>query len=263
MLIHRLATLTGLAVVTLFLAAPANALTMAECSTKYNAAKDAGTLGGQNWNQFRKAECGTDAADATPAAADSTSAAISDAAPGLAAKECSTKYQAAKAAGTLKGTKWNDFRESECAAGASATVEPAAETPKAAATANAGNGLSRADCSAKYQAAKTGNTLNGMKWNDFRMSQCGASGSDDDTMPAADQASLTSHPETPTVTAPQGVTFPKAISTKYSSETPAKGRMHTCRDQYHANKEADTLGGLKWIQKGGGFYSLCNAALKS
>lgn len=87
MLIHRLATLTGLAVVTLFLAAPANALTMAECSTKYNAAKDAGTLGGQNWNQFRKAECGTDAADATPAAADSTSAAISDAAPGLAAKE--------------------------------------------------------------------------------------------------------------------------------------------------------------------------------
>ena len=41
MLIHRLATLTGLAVATLFMAAPANALTMAECSTKYNAAKDA------------------------------------------------------------------------------------------------------------------------------------------------------------------------------------------------------------------------------
>ena len=55
MLIHRLATLTGLAVATLFLAAPASALTMAECSTKYNAAKDAGTLSGQTWNQFRKA----------------------------------------------------------------------------------------------------------------------------------------------------------------------------------------------------------------
>jgi hypothetical protein len=101
-----------------------------------------------------------------------------------------------------------------------------------------------------------------MKWNDFRMSQCGASGSDD-TMPAADQASLTSQPEKPTLIAPQGVTFPKAISDKYSSETPAKARMYTCRDQYHANKEADALGGLKWIQKGGGFYSLCNAALKS
>ncbi|SIT54355.1 conserved exported hypothetical protein [Mesorhizobium prunaredense] len=220
MLIHRLATLTGLAVVTLLLAAPANALTMAECSTKYNAAKDAGTLGGQNWNQFRKAVCGTEAAatDATPAKADSTSAATPDAA--------------------------------------------AAATTKAAATANAGSGLSRAECGAKYRAAKAGNTLNGMKWNDFRISQCGASGSDD-TMPAADQASLTSQPQKPTVTAPQGVTFPKAISTKYSSETPSKARMYTCRDQYHANKEAGTLGGLRWIQNGGGFYSLCNAALKS
>lgn len=47
MLIDRIATLTGLAVVTLFLAQPASALTMAECSTKYNAAKDAGTLSGQ------------------------------------------------------------------------------------------------------------------------------------------------------------------------------------------------------------------------
>ncbi|TIL28890.1 hypothetical protein [Mesorhizobium sp.] len=221
MLIHRLATLTGLAVVTLFLAAPANALTMAECSTKYNAAKDAGTLGGQNWNQFRKAECGTVAAatDAMPAKADSTSAATTDAA--------------------------------------------AAATTKAAATANAGSGLSRAECGAKYRAAKTSNTLNGMKWNDFRMSQCGASASDDDTNPAADQASLTSQPQKPTVAAPQGVTFPKAISTKYSSETPSKARMYTCRDQYHANKEAGTLGGLRWIQTGGGFYSLCNAALKS
>lgn len=67
MLIDRLATLTGLAVVTLFLAQPASALTMAECSTKYNAAKDAGTLGGQTWNQFRKAQCGTDASAAEEA----------------------------------------------------------------------------------------------------------------------------------------------------------------------------------------------------
>ena len=34
-------------------------------------------------------------------------------------------------------------------------------------------------------------------------------------------------------------------------------------DQYYANKENDSLGGLKWIQKGGGFYSLCNARLKA
>ncbi len=49
-----------------FAAMPAQALTAQECSAKYQAAKSAGTLGGQKWNDFRKAQCG---ADATPAAA--------------------------------------------------------------------------------------------------------------------------------------------------------------------------------------------------
>src|SRR4051812_49721836 len=47
---------------------PAQALTAQECSAKYQAAKTAGTLAGQKWNDFRKAQCGADAA-ATPAAA--------------------------------------------------------------------------------------------------------------------------------------------------------------------------------------------------
>ncbi|MGB6510804.1 MAG: antifreeze protein, partial [Xanthobacteraceae bacterium] len=34
--------------------------------------------------------------------------------------------------------------------------------------------LTMAECSAKYKEAKTAGTLNGMKWNDFRKSQCGA-----------------------------------------------------------------------------------------
>ena len=48
--------------------ASAQALTMQECSAKYKAAQTAGTLKGMKWNDFRKAECGTDAS-ATPAAA--------------------------------------------------------------------------------------------------------------------------------------------------------------------------------------------------
>jgi len=277
MLIHRLATLTGLAVVTLFLAAPANALTMAECSTKYNAAKDAGTLAGQTWNQFRKAQCGTDAAATTdtkpadtkkaaetkPAKAAKAAAADAGAAKGLTAKECSAKYQAAKAAGTLNGMKWNDFRKSECAAGASAaadTTKPA--TTKAAAAPADGKGLTMAECSAKYQAAKTANTLKGQKWNDFRKAECGAAAADDDSVPAPSEANYTKEPAKPTTVAPKGVTFPSAISPKYASETPGKGRMHTCLDQYYVLKDANALGGLKWIQKGGGFYSLCNAKLK-
>src|SRR5882672_9840228 len=47
--------------------APAQALTSKECSAKYQAAKTAGTLGGQKWNDFRKTQCGPDAA-AAPAA---------------------------------------------------------------------------------------------------------------------------------------------------------------------------------------------------
>src|ERR1700743_1830214 len=46
--------------------APAQALTTQECSAKYQAAKTAGTLNGQKWNDFRKAQC---SADATPMAA--------------------------------------------------------------------------------------------------------------------------------------------------------------------------------------------------
>jgi hypothetical protein len=276
MLIHRLATLTGLAVATLFLASPANALTMAECSTKYNAAKDAGTLAGQTWNQFRKAQCGTDAAATTdtkpadtkkaaetkPAKAAKAAAADAGAAKGLTAKECSAKYQAAKAAGTLNGMKWNDFRKAECAAGASAAADTKPSTTKAAAAADS-KGLTMAECSTKYQAAKTANTLKGMKWNDFRKTECGAAASDDDTVPAPSEANYTKEPAKPTTAAPKGVTFPSAISPKYASETPGKGRMHTCLDQYYALKDANALGGLKWIQKGGGFYSLCNAKLKT
>src|SRR3954463_14922728 len=58
------ALLAGLAIS----AAPAQALTMKECSAKYKEAQTAGTLNGQKWNDFRKANCGSDAA-ATPAAA--------------------------------------------------------------------------------------------------------------------------------------------------------------------------------------------------
>ena len=56
--------------------------------------------------------------------------------------------------------------------------------------------------------------------------------------------------------------FPSAIDPKYASESPGKGRMHTCVDQYKANKETNANGGMKWIQKGGGYYSECNKHLK-
>jgi hypothetical protein len=48
-------------------AAPSVALTQAECGAKYQAAKQAGTLGGMKWNDFRKAQCGDGAQGATVA----------------------------------------------------------------------------------------------------------------------------------------------------------------------------------------------------
>src|SRR5262245_34352128 len=73
---------------------PAQALTMQECSAKYKAARDAGTLKGQKWNDFRKAQCG---ADATPAAA-TTTAPAAPAAPAAPPPATTAKKEAAPAA---------------------------------------------------------------------------------------------------------------------------------------------------------------------
>ena len=45
----------------------------------------------------------------------------------LTAKECSVKYKAAKAAGTLNGETWNDFRKKECAGPESTTESKPAQ----------------------------------------------------------------------------------------------------------------------------------------
>src|SRR5215510_4176272 len=75
-------------------ALPAQALTMSECSAKYKAAQTAGTLNGQKWNDFRKAQCG---ADATPAAA-ATEAPKAEAPKAAAPKVAAPKEETAKAA---------------------------------------------------------------------------------------------------------------------------------------------------------------------
>ena len=95
----------------------------------------------------------------------------------------------------------------------------------------------------KYNAAKAAGTLAGKSWNDFRKAECGDTG---------DAAAA---PATAAV-------FPAAVSPKYASEKASKARMHTCLDQYKTNKVSNGNGGLKWIMKGGGYYSECNIRLK-
>ncbi len=122
--------------------------------------------------------------------------------------------------------------------------------------------LTMQECSAKYQAAKTAGTLNGQNWAAFRKAQCGeAAAATPAAKPAAKPAATTVAATKPAATG--NAVFPSAIAPKYAKEKPSKARMHTCVDQYNANKAANANGGLKWIQKGGGYYSECNKRLKS
>ncbi|WP_112663633.1 hypothetical protein [Microvirga flavescens] len=123
--------------------------------------------------------------------------------------------------------------------------------------------LTMQECSAKYKAAQSAGTLGSMRWNDFRKAECGVGAT---TAPATTGSTAPSaQQKTPVAPAPMSnATFPSAVSSKYSSESPGKARMHTCLDQYKANQAAGGAAnaGLKWIQKGGGYYSQCNTRLK-
>jgi hypothetical protein len=130
--------------------------------------------------------------------------------------------------------------------------------------------LTAQECSAKYQAAKTAGTLNGQKWNDFRKAECGA---DAVATPAAAPAAPAPAPAAPKATEakpaaapamPVGnAVFPTAVDPKFANEKPGLAREHTCSEQWKANKVANTTGGMKWNQKGGGgYYSECNKRLK-
>ena len=134
--------------------------------------------------------------------------------------------------------------------------------------------LTTQECSAKYQAAKTAGTLAGQKWNDFRKANAVRTPPRRRRLrrrpplrpqPAArPRRKPRRRPRPPRHrAAPSGpAVFPSAVDPKYSKETDGKARMHTCVDQYNANKTSNANGGLKWIQKGGGYYSECTKKLK-
>jgi hypothetical protein len=126
------------------------------------------------------------------------------------------------------------------------------------------NALTAQECSAKYQAAKSAGTLNGQKWNDFRKAECGAGATAATTPSASPAATPAPAPKTAAApAAPAGnAVFPSAVSPKYANESAGKAREHTCLDQYRTNKTNNANGGLKWIMKGGGYYSECTKRLK-
>ena len=91
-------------------------------------------------------------------------------------------------------------------------------------------------CALKYMAAELSGKLKGRKWKEFRQQECGASTIE--------------------------VVFPSTVAPKYSGDSPEKARTLTCADQFNANKASNGNGGMKWIEKGGGYYSECVVRLK-
>lgn len=139
--------------------------------------------------------------------------------------------------------------------------------------------LTSKECSAKYKEAKKAGTLNGMKWADFRKAECGAQaaaapGSSGPAPAPATAAAPGLNPQplpprqekktarTPAPAASGNAVFPSGVNSKYASESAGKARLHTCADQYKANKATNANGGLKWIEKGGGYWSECDKHLK-
>jgi hypothetical protein len=125
--------------------------------------------------------------------------------------------------------------------------------------------LTMKECSAKYKAAEKAGTLKGMKWNDFRKAECGTEAKATSTKPAAAKTTKSSKKTAKTAAKPMKATnavFPTKINSKYSKEAPGKAKLHTCVDQYNANKAKNANGGMKWIEKGGGYWSECSKRLK-
>jgi hypothetical protein len=126
------------------------------------------------------------------------------------------------------------------------------------------------ECAAEWKQAKANKQTAGKKRKDF-IAECrgtavkpSTSTMSPSTMPSSAPPKTTTRkmaPAAPAV-ATGRIIFPSGVSSKYSNESAGKARMHTCRDQYEANKANNANGGLRWIQKGGGYYSECNKHLK-
>lgn len=156
----------------------------------------------------------------------------------LIQKQCSAKYQAAKAANTLSGESWNQFYK-QCAAELKGGGAPAATSAPPPATTSA---PPPAAAPSAPPAAATDTSAKKKHW--WHHETAG------------------SPPGAPAPVATGNVVFPSAISPQYKSLSAGRARFKTCDDQYRANKATGANGGLKWIEKGGGYYSVCNKHLK-
>jgi hypothetical protein len=238
------------------------------CSEKYQAAKAAGTLGGETWPQFYS-RCTAELKANPPAGAASPPAAEASPAPLDVRHICSQKYQAAKAAGSLGGESWPQFY-SRCTAEVKAN--PAAAAPPVAAAPPAEKAPEVPPPAPVAEEPAPPPPPPAVA--ETPPPPPVAEAPPPPPPPAAPQPPPPVNPlkkpaakaPAPAAAAPAApataAVFPTGIAPEFASEKPAKARMKTCQKQYNANKAANANGGLKWIQKGGGYWSECNKRLK-
>ena len=179
---------------------------------------------------------------------------------------CSEKYQAAGAAGTLNGEAWPQFY-SRCTTETKANPPAPAAAPPAAAIAPPPAPAPAAPVVAAPPPPPPA------------PAPVVAAPAPPPPVPEQPTAQAAPPPQVPppvnplkkpatkpmapaAAAAPSTAVFPTAIAPAYANEKPGKARMKTCDDQYKANKATNANGGLKWIQKGGGYWSECNKRLK-
>lgn len=128
--------------------------------------------------------------------------------------------------------------------------------------------LTMKECSIKYKAAQGAGQADGVSWSEFRKAQCSKPIDESASLKDDKKAEEVSEEKpakavTKSESVSSEMSFPSAIAAKFASEKPVRARMHTCLEHYRANKAANTLGGTRWIEKGGGYYKQCNDRLKS
>jgi hypothetical protein len=125
--------------------------------------------------------------------------------------------------------------QAEKPADSAAAPAPAAGAPQEGTAMK--SAISTPACYVKFLETKVAGKLNGKKWTEYRRDVCGEH-------------------ETTAV-------FPTVIAPKYTGETDLdKARTKTCAEQFTANKAANANGGLKWVEKDGGYYAECINRLK-
>ena len=200
-------------------------------------------------------------------------------------KACSTKFKAAKAAGSAEGNmKWTDFMKSQCAADATAPVAAApaaaapaptavkAKTPAVAATTTTPSGSFMQNCSAAWKSMKAANSVPaGMKWKDFVAGKCVAAGAPAapaptpvsvKKKPAAADATMDPTPNEPDATAANQEPL-KTVDKNGKAFTPgqmaAHQRARDCGGKWRANKPAFQAQYGTWPK----YWSACNAEMKA